>query len=131
VASPKAVIVVDDDADIVFIVKKSLERAGYLALGFTDPAQALEHIESNIEQCGLIISDVRMPKINGLEFAARVRQSSPSINVILMSAYSMRDVEVPPELKVVSLLQKPVTPSQIKQVPSKYFPLVPQAGDLR
>jgi len=78
--APKAIMVVDDESDILLIFKMSLERAGYAVYAFTNAGEALEHFKSNKDQYGLIISDVRMPSISGLEFASRLDRKSTRLN---------------------------------------------------
>ena len=117
----KAVMVLDDEDDIIFILRKSLELAGYGAFAFTDPLLALEHLKTNVDRYGLIITDVRMPRMSGIEFAAQVRTIAPSMPVILMSAFKMSDLQIPSELNIAMLLQKPVTPIQLRKLVSKYI----------
>jgi DNA-binding response OmpR family regulator len=62
--------VVDDDYDIAELVKKALQRDGFEnVFTFTDPVLALEHFKVNREDYSLVISDIRMPGLNGFEFA--------------------------------------------------------------
>ena len=120
---PKAIILVDDESDIVAIFKRALEFAGYTVLGFTEPDKALEHVKSNRETCGLIISDVRMPNINGIELAKRVHQINLAVPFVLMSAFDMANLEVPPELKIAAFLQKPAKAIELKNLVCRYLPL--------
>src|ERR671931_185737 len=124
VNQPKAIMVIDDETDIVYIFRKSLELAGYGVFAFTDPLLAFEHLRANLERYGLIICDVRMPTMNGLDFAREARTLSPSIAIILMSAFSMADLHITPELKIAELLQKPVSPARLKETVSKYIPVL-------
>jgi DNA-binding response OmpR family regulator len=62
--------VVDDDYDIAELVKMALQRDGFEnVFTFTDPLLALEHFKVNREDYSLVISDIRMPGLNGFEFA--------------------------------------------------------------
>ena len=119
-AAPKAVMVVDDETDIIFIFTKSLELAGYGVFAFSDPVAALEHFRLNADRYGLVISDVRMPRMSGIEFATNVRKLDASIPIIFMSAFEMGSLKISPELNIAKFLQKPVSPSQLKQIVSKY-----------
>lgn len=116
----KAIMILDDEDDIVFIFRKSLELAGYGVFAFTDPELALEHLKTNADKYGLVISDVRMPKMDGREFVEKVRALLPSISIILMSAFSMADMRIGSEAKIAELIQKPITPIKLKEVVSKY-----------
>jgi two-component system C4-dicarboxylate transport response regulator DctD len=121
--SAKAIMVLDDEGDIVFIFRKTLELAGYGVFAFTDPELALEHLKTNQDRYGLIISDVRMPKMDGIEFVEKVRKFEPTISIILMSAFSMAELDIQPELKIAELLQKPITPIMLSETVAKFIKL--------
>ncbi|MDP9462862.1 MAG: response regulator, partial [Thermoproteota archaeon] len=67
------ILVVDDELDIVLIFKQALSRQGYTVFGFTDPLLALEHFKVNSADYGLVITDVRMPRMSGFELAANIK----------------------------------------------------------
>jgi CheY-like chemotaxis protein len=121
--SPKTVVVVDDEQDIVTVFKKVLENAGYRVLGFTDPLGALEHLQSCNGSYDLIISDIRMPMMNGSDFAARVRQFNATVTFLFMSAFESSTLEIKPELQIAAFLQKPLLPSQLRETVSKFLPI--------
>ena len=73
-SNDKHILVVDDEQDIVDIVRFSLRVYGYRVCTFTDPVVALEHFKSNHKNHDLIISDLTRPGMNGYEF---VKQASP------------------------------------------------------
>ena len=66
-----AILLVDDELDIVAIFKQGLENQGFRVFGFTDPLLALEHFQINSDQYWLIISDLRMPEMNGYEYVKK------------------------------------------------------------
>ena len=72
-------------------MKHSLQKHGYHVFGFTDPLLALEHLMINSKDYSLVISDIRMPVMNGLEFVKKVREILPSIKILLMSAFDIKD----------------------------------------
>jgi len=73
-------LIVDDDFDIVSILKLGLEKHSALDVyGFTHPALALEHFERNIKNYDLVISDIRMPPMNGFEFVKKLEQSNQKL----------------------------------------------------
>jgi len=57
-------------------------------LCFTNPLEALKHIEKSPEEYGLVISDFKMPIIDGNELCTKLIHINPNLKVILMSAYS-------------------------------------------
>jgi DNA-binding NtrC family response regulator len=62
----KSILVVDDENDIVNLIKQSLQINGLKVSPFTDPAMALEDFKVNCKTCSLILSDIRMPGIGQL-----------------------------------------------------------------
>ncbi|HEX2013833.1 MAG TPA: response regulator [Nitrososphaera sp.] len=89
----QSILVVDDELDIVVIFRQALSKYGYTVFGFTDPALALEHFKTNAKNYALVISDVRMPQMNGFEFAASVKAIRPDAKIVLMSAFEVADLE--------------------------------------
>jgi DNA-binding NtrC family response regulator len=57
----KSILVVDDENDIVNLIKQSLQINGLKVSAFTDPIMALEDFKVNGQTCSLILSDIRMP----------------------------------------------------------------------
>lgn len=123
-ASNKMVLVVDDEFDIVALMKHSLQKHGYHVFGFTDPSLALEHFMLNYESYSLVISDVRMPVMNGFEFIKKVREILPSIKIFLMSAFDINDSQYSKillPLKVEGCIQKPISLKEMIRTVQKYL----------
>ena len=87
------ILIVDDDCDIVFLLRIGLEKLGLSAVSFTDPYSALEEIRQKPFNYEVVISDIRMPDMNGHEFIKQVKKINPKVNVILMSAFEIEDKE--------------------------------------
>lgn len=112
----KRIMVVDDDKDITKVIELGLKRAGFQVHAFTDPVLALEHIERGCDDCEILISDVKMPRLNGFQLAKRVRQIRPEIKLVMMTAFEVNKSEfesVFPSTKIDSVLRKPFTPSKL------------------
>jgi response regulator RpfG family c-di-GMP phosphodiesterase len=78
------ILVVDDELEVLSVLRETLERAGYEAVGFVDSALALEEIKKR--RFSVIISDQRMPKLSGLELLEHARQLQPNATRILITA---------------------------------------------
>ena len=103
--------VVDDEFDIVNVIKLYLQGKGLNVFGFTDPQLALEHFRINCKSYSLIISDIRMPGINGFEFVRKVREIWPAAKVLLMSAFEINSNELSAGLReniIQGFIQKPI-----------------------
>ena len=59
----RSIAIIDDDIDITNLFKDILEDDGYTVVAFTDSIAALNHIQENPEEFGLVISDYRMPHL--------------------------------------------------------------------
>ena len=86
----KIVSVIDDDVDISRLFYEVLRENfnGVDVFSFDDPILALEHFAENKSAYALVISDLRMPGLNGMELLKRVKDSNSSVRTILMSAYN-------------------------------------------
>ena len=118
----KSILVVDDEHDIVNLVKQSLQINGQKVSAFTDPVMALEDFKVNCKTCSVILSDIRMPGINGYEFVKKAKEIDKQVKVILMSAFEINDKEfhnLLPDIKVDAFLQKPFSIQQLKNVVEK------------
>jgi two-component SAPR family response regulator len=117
------ILVLDDDFDLSSLVKQILQKQGFKnVFSFTDPLLALEHFRINHKNYSLIISDVRMPGMNGFEFAIQARKISSKIKILLMTAFEIDAKEfarVLPKPKIDALIQKPASSAQILYVISK------------
>jgi DNA-binding NtrC family response regulator len=86
----KKVAIVDDEQDILDILKQFLNRSGKFDIKtFTNPLDALPSVKSG--NFDLILLDIMMPQMSGIDFLKEIKQSSPSTKVIMMTAYSTQD----------------------------------------
>jgi two-component system response regulator (stage 0 sporulation protein F) len=107
-----SILVLDDEFDIINPIKHSLQRIGLHVYAFTDPNLALEHFRINCKDYILVVSDIRMPGMNGFEFVRRVREINPAIKVLLMSAFEINSTELSVGLggaKIEGFIQKPIS----------------------
>ena len=80
------VLVVDDEPDMVENCARILKRAGYECLTTSDPRAALALIES--ERPDLLLTDLKMPGMDGMELLRRAREADPALPVILITAFA-------------------------------------------
>ncbi|HJT85986.1 MAG TPA: response regulator [Nitrososphaeraceae archaeon] len=84
----KAIAIIDDEADLVNLFSEALQLSNFKVSGFTDSLEALNQIEKNPEEYRLIISDFKMPIMDGNELCTKLTNLNPSLKIILMSAYT-------------------------------------------
>ncbi|MFT5697414.1 MAG: two-component system cell cycle sensor histidine kinase/response regulator CckA [Desulforhopalus sp.] len=82
------ILVVDDEPALATIHQRNLERKGYSVTVFLDSRKALTAIETNPDRFDLVITDMTMPGVNGLQLAAAVKKIRPKMSVILCTGYS-------------------------------------------
>lgn len=114
-ALQKIVSVIDDDVDISRLFYEVLRENfnGVDVFSFNDPILALEHFAENKSAYALVISDLRMPGLNGMDLLKRVKDSNSSVRTILMSAYNFDEDKLFQEYMkkgiIDSNIEKPVT----------------------
>jgi DNA-binding NtrC family response regulator len=86
------ILVVDDDADLARFVVEVLADAGHIVSAVHSGAEAMRHLEA--ESCELVITDVRMPGMSGLELVAWIKQFDPRIAVLAVTAYGTIETAV-------------------------------------
>jgi DNA-binding NtrC family response regulator len=112
------IMVVDDDFDIATLVKITLQKSGFEnVFAFTKPLLALEHFKINYKDYCLVIADIRMPEMNGFEFARSVSRVKAEIKVLLMTAFDINDTLLNMNMKynnnIVGIIQKPVSSAKL------------------
>jgi DNA-binding NtrC family response regulator len=116
--SNTSILALDDEYDIVNLIKQSLERGGqHRVCAFIDVLQALNHFKlDSKDRHDIVISDIRMPGMNGYEFVKHVKNIDSQVKVILMSAFEIQEKgfhNVLPDTKVDGFLQKPFSLGQL------------------
>jgi two-component system response regulator YesN len=120
-ANKKIVSVVDDDLNTteLFHIALSENIEGISVVSFNDPVIALEHFAANKDVYVLVIADLRMPGLNGLELLKKVKSSNPKVRTILMSAYNFDEdllfLKYMEEGIIDSSIDKPVTMNRLYQ----------------
>jgi response regulator RpfG family c-di-GMP phosphodiesterase len=112
------ILVLDDEFDIVVAIKHSLQKSGFNVFGFTNPFLALEYFKLNCKNCSLILSDIRMPGMNGFEFVKKIKAIKKEAKVLLMTAFEIKDSEfsrIFPSSKVDGFIQKPITLKELNK----------------
>ena len=117
----RIVAVIDDDIDITtlfhdILCENILEAAVY---AFNDPIQALTHFTENESNYAIVISDLKMPGLNGLELLKKIKNANPKVRTILMSAYNFDEdptyLEYIKDGVIDSSIEKPVTIQRLCQ----------------
>ena len=84
----ETILFVDDDEAIVGMMRTVLEQLGYTLATSTEPSEALQIFRSNPETYDVVVADMTMPKMNGLELSMEIRRIRPDIPIIICTGYS-------------------------------------------
>ena len=106
----RSILLVDDELDIIKSVKRWIEADGFNVYGFADPLQALEYFQNYPDGIDLVLSDIRMRKMNGHDFVKKVKAIRPEIKVIFMTALETDLPEVSstlPSVRIDGFMLKP------------------------
>jgi CheY-like chemotaxis protein len=87
-----SVVVVDDEMEMANLFKEHVQKIGFDTISFTDPCLALDYIKDNFKSFSLVITDLRMPKMSGIDLAREIRKVNNNIKIILITAFMIEDL---------------------------------------
>lgn len=114
------ILIVDDEENARIGLTKLLSQEGYEVDSVADGCEALEFLRGR--RVNLVISDIHMPRMNGMAFLHEIHRNYPSVHVIMITAYG----EVESYLEAMSLgayeyLHKPIKLDELKVIMDKIF----------
>lgn len=108
------ILLVEDDPAVRMVAERALARYGYDVLPASGGEEALRLAREHKDSIRLLLTDIMMPGMNGVEVAAGVSRILPSIQVFYMSGYADQDLVRQGLLKPgTHFLQKPFTPREL------------------
>ena len=114
-----SILIVDDEAELATLFKHAVEMMGLHAVSFTNPLLAFEYFENNKNKFSLVITDLRMPGMCGLELAKKVKELNDSVKIFLITAFDTADLESSEayqSAKIDTVIQKPIKLSNLKKI---------------
>jgi CheY-like chemotaxis protein len=108
-------LIVEDDESVRTLAARALERDGHNVTIATDGAQGLDMIRQARGGYDLVVSDIRMPEMDGIEMATAAAREFPSMRIMLMTGYADQR-ERAEELNgiILDVVQKPFTLAEIR-----------------
>jgi two-component system cell cycle sensor histidine kinase/response regulator CckA len=119
--TPPMVLIVDDDEAVRLYIKRILNARGVQTIEASDGVDAIRKIEELQNTLDLLVTDVRMPKMDGVELARVLAQLQPRASVIYISGYPF-DLEQERNLnpgRACAFLSKPFTPRNLADAVSQ------------
>ncbi len=109
----KSIIVVDDDAAVRRIASRILAEEGFHVLEASDGDEAIQLAERHGPEVGLVVTDIVMPRLNGIELLERLSRIQPSVPVVLMSGYTSNELMGRALVAPCGILRKPFAPEAL------------------
>ena len=109
----ESVLVVDDEPSVRRFATRVLSEAGYGVTEAVDGLDALSQIRSGVVDIDAVVSDIVMPRMNGVELLQSLSLEHPRLPVILMSGYDMNQLSRLGILSPCGVLAKPFPPEQL------------------
>ena len=70
----RCIVIIDDEIDLLTVYKKALEMSGLVVSSFSDPIMALDEFKINHSKYSLVMTDIRMPSMNGYELINQIKK---------------------------------------------------------
>ena len=105
-----SVLLVDDELDIINTIKRWLQAYGFKVYGFTNPIQAVEYLQDTSDDINLVLSDIRMQKMDGFELVKKIKAIRPQVKVVFMTALEtdlLESSKLLPSIKIDGFISKP------------------------
>ncbi|WP_148685747.1 response regulator [Candidatus Nitrosocosmicus hydrocola] len=126
-SSPLYALIVDDEEELAELYRQFIASMGFVAISFTRPLIALEHYQKNPYKYSLVVTDLRMPGINGIELANKMRILNSSVKIFLITAFDVLDLEKDlafMSAKFSKILQKPIKLVTLKTIIEENIPSI-------
>jgi len=116
----KKILLVDDEENARIALSRLLAREGYTVNTVANGFEALNHLREH--DVNLIVTDINMPEMDGIEFLREVNRSFPGINVIMITAYGGVESYLESiNLGAVEYINKPVKIEELKSVLKRFL----------
>lgn len=115
--SAKRIMVVDDEPDVTTVIKSGLESQGYVVDAFNSAEDALTNFKPGVYD--MLITDIRMPVMNGFDLYHEIRKNDDKIKIALMTAFEIYENQFRKMFKNVDVkcfLKKPVSISNLTRI---------------
>lgn len=116
-AGARRLLLLDDEEVVRRATERMLRRAGWEVVAFGDPREAAQYAEAKGDKLACILTDLSMPHMTGLEFAARVREAHPELPIVLTTGFLESGAQRETARTVITrVLTKPYGAAQLLDV---------------
>lgn len=113
----RRILIVDDEPDVTFTLKKGLEEEGFQIDIFNDPLEAQSYFKAG--QYDMLLLDVNMPKLNGFELYRELKKIDNRVKICFITAFEFYYDEIRrifPKLNVTCFVRKPITINELAKI---------------
>ncbi|HXW68221.1 MAG TPA: response regulator, partial [Dissulfurispiraceae bacterium] len=131
----RSVLIIDDEVDMALALSESLKRCDFDPVVYHNPVEVLA--SCNVRDFSLIITDMRMPKMNGIEFLQVIRKRNIFVPVIVITGFGTVENAVDAmKLGATDYIMKPFSFEALRQVidrilPSDYIDIVAVSSEMK
>lgn len=113
----KCILIVDDEPNVRLMLRTALESSGYRVAEAVDGLAAIEQLSASAGAFAMLVLDLRMPRLDGMETLRRIRERRDPTPVVMLTAHgSVPDAVAAMKLGAIDFLAKPVTPAQLRAI---------------
>jgi DNA-binding NtrC family response regulator len=114
---PKRILIVDDEPNVRLMLRTALESVGHAVIEAGDGKAALDHLRDSAAACDLVVLDLLMPRMDGMELLMRLRAEKITVPVVILTAHgSIPEAVEAMKLGAIDFLTKPITPEALRRV---------------
>lgn len=113
------ILIVDDEPSLTSLIQRDFQRRGLKVTVVNDPLAALELFSSGKTDIDLVITDDAMPMMTGIEMSDKLLQQFPDLPIILITGYTILNLEHIAALGIKHFFQKPVELEELYQTVMK------------
>jgi DNA-binding NtrC family response regulator len=117
----KKVLIIDDEIDMATALKETMKRFGFIPTTFSNPADVLA--KENVADYDLVLTDMKMPRMSGLEFLQEIRKRGIYVPVIVITGFGTVESAVDSmKLGAADYILKPVSSEALKKIVDRILP---------
>ncbi|NTW98992.1 MAG: response regulator [Geobacteraceae bacterium] len=109
-ADKKTILIVEDEDQLSFFFRKLMEGEGYNVITASNGQEAVDSYKTNPDRIDMVLMDIKMPVMSGIEAHKELKQIDPCVPVLLMSAYTQESLE---GIATSYFIRKPMRPSEL------------------
>ena len=113
----ESILLIDDELSVLGVMQKILDRLGYKVTGKSDSLEALELFRKDPDAFNIVVTDMTMPNLSGVDLAQKMSIIKPGIPIVLCTGFNLKiNQETAEENGISRLIMKPVTKGEIAEV---------------